>query len=93
MPNFILNGHPQQHSDPFFFLKQAIEESIDSIQLICLEVKYGHYYHDNPENTGSKGVGPCFSVGDCLHVITSTDTGLELGEIAIFIKFIYKNLF
>ena len=42
---------------------------------------------------GSEGVGPCFPVSDCLHVTTSTDVGLELGEIAVFIEFVCENLF
>ena len=42
---------------------------------------------------GSKGVGPCFPINDCLHITTSIDTGLELSKIAVFVEFVYKNLF
>ena len=31
MPNLILNGHPQQHSDLFLFLEWAIKEGVNSV--------------------------------------------------------------
>ena len=61
--------------------------------MVCFKVEHSYYSYDNLENTGSKGVGPCFPIGDCLHITMSTDVGLELGEIAVFIEFVCEDPF